>query len=480
MKQLDIVNSVSEINQFNEDLIYYRYTDSIFNHVNDICKSLEILEPIKFIGAELDEDESKIYKDWNIKYVEESRLNLLRLKFQINFKDEVIDIEKELFIPKLVDNFFFIINSSRYFPIYQIVDNGIFTTSKTYSLKTLLMPIRFYYKKEIYEDEKENIFNCFNFKLKLFKAQLNFLSYFFAKFGLYKTIDYFGLEYGKNKDICIVKSSPSIINKKHDNEYSYFNIFDNYYLIVKRKILKSSLSHSYCSFIFSLLEILKKNNTIENDPEYWKNKLGLEFTSTSTNAIEKAEKVLFSLERILDERTKKFLDAKDEDKEDIYAILRWMINSFEENRYMDPIDLEKKRINCWSYLVLPLLLHFSNKTYQIMNTKNQTIKTFQGIFNISPNFLIKKLVVNELLRYVGCVNNLDLFAAGLKATFKGSGSIGKGIDISDKFRGIHQSYIGNLDLVTSSAGDPGLTTTIVPFTNINNDRFVNFPGFDIE
>jgi hypothetical protein len=105
-----------------------------------------------------------------------------------------------------------------------------------------------------------------------------------------------------------------------------------------------------------------------------------------------------------------------------------------------------------------------------MNTRNLTIKTITGVFNIRQNFFIKRMIRNELIRYKGAVNNFDLFNCALKITFKNTRGSG---EVSDKYRGIHPSYIGCIGLVTSSASDPGMSGSISPFASITpNGIFV--------
>ena len=82
---------------------------------------------------------------------------------------------------------------------------------------------------------------------------------------------------------------------------------------------------------------------------------------------------------------------------------------------------------------------------------------------------------NELIRYSDAVNDTSLFNTSLCVTFKGKGSITGGVgSVSDKYRESHPTYIGNLSLVASSAGDPGMSTTISPFCRIENGRFKDF------
>ena len=58
--------------------------------------------------------------------------------------------------------------------------------------------------------------------------------------------------------------------------------------------------------------------------------------------------------------------------------------------------------------------------------------------------------------YDNSVNDLDMFVA-LKFTINGIGSIGQNNSntIGVKYRGLHPSYIGRLDLNSSSSSEPG-------------------------
>jgi hypothetical protein len=94
--------------------------------------------------------------------------------------------------------------------------------------------------------------------------------------------------------------------------------------------------------------------------------------------------------------------------------------------------------------------------------------------NIGAMFLVKRLVTNELLRYSNVNNALNLFSVALKFSARGPQSLGAGGgNVLVKYRSIHPSFIGNLSLNASSAEDPGLGGTLIPFCdNIDSMFFV--------
>jgi len=478
LTQGDIISEMSDKTiRFNEEAIYQRSNEDVKKHIEDICQALEVIEYIDFLGCEIEDDESKITSFQKIN-IDISRFSECTIRFKVTFKEEVKVVEKKFFIPKLVDDYFFYINDVNYFPIWQIVDKGVFVTSKLYSLKTLLMPIRFMYKRLVYynmaNDELQG--GC-EFKLNLFKQKINYLYYYFAEYGLLDTLEYFGYSYSNDDedvDLSIVESEDfeEMIESEDPafTDYHWFHCYKKVYIRASKKRFNKDLFDN--SFLFSFINIITDVKKVDDDPEIWKRVLGKMFTKSTNTQIAKAEKVLFSLRRILDERTKRLLvDIEPEDKEDIYAMLRWMLKNFSEFQYQDNMNLKHKRVQCWEYLLQPLLRLFSNMSYRILNTRNLSMKTLEKAFNIGPNFLVKRMLNNELIRYNSCVNNMDLFGASLKITFKGAGGLSDGSDIADRVRKVHKSYIGQFSLISTSAGEPGLTTTLTPFADISGGMF---------
>jgi hypothetical protein len=152
---------------------------------------------------------------------------------------------------------------------------------------------------------------------------------------------------------------------------------------------------------------------------------------------------------------------------------------------VDGMDVKNKRIRVSEYLIHPLLLKFSESTYRLLNSKNLTFRGLVAVFKPfihdiddeksrpQVNFLIKKLVTNELLRYSNMVNSFDLLTA-LRWTSRGpqSSSDRSRTDVSLRYRGHHPSYVGRIGLTAASAGDPGTSGTLVPFCKTQGPFFL--------
>jgi hypothetical protein len=469
--------------KFNNGFIE-KYEDNILEQIEEIFSTLaKTTTGIDVISVrKLNELE---FKQREIQNVDISRFDLIEVKLRITGIEKRTKLEKTediivpLFYFKNINNRF-IFNGNNYFPIYQIVDRDTYNVktknSKNLILKTLLMGINIKSKlsKEeitLLDDTKLKIEGKI-LRISLFKKDLNFLYYIFAKFGIKQTIkDYLG----KNKIVFF--NDEKKIKKFSDLNYQIIKI--NNSTFIGFKDLETDLEKDFFISFYSLLNQLKTNRKIEEDKIYWERELGKNYTKNLNNLEEKSKMVMISLERIFDVNTKKILKVKDEDKKDIYAVIKWMISNFNLLIYRDNMDLKNKRIRLTEYLLNPLIMKFSDNSYRMIHSKGlSSFETKKGLFrNISIMYLVKEIIRNDLLRYDNTVNCMELFSCYLKGTFKGPQSISsKSKVIPVKYRNVHKSYIGKCSLVFASAGDPGLTVTLSPF--LRNNMFFDERNFD--
>jgi hypothetical protein len=446
--------------KFNEDFIYIKRNDDILEYVTHICKALEVLDGIKFLGATLDTDESKIKprgrKNEYWVDIDESRLDVIHLKFEVSKKDQKEVIEKKLLFPKLINDFYFIIGNNRYYPIHQIIDAATYVTKDAVKLKTLLMPSSVKKEEIVVKDmDEEKEYNGFIFKINVFSKKINAFQYFFAKKGIQGTIDYFGLS--ENGRFNIID-----VDDPHKDDYKYFKI-NNKIKIEIHEDLICKLTISYIAMIIELTNIRTGMDDLQDLP-YWTKKLGARFTKNNTAQEEKGEGIIVSFERVLDGNTKKLLRLPEKDKTDMYSIMRWIVRNHHILAERDNMHLANKRLRVYEYLFYPLLRFFSNKTYWIMNRKIVKFKNLKSVVNISPGFILSSTINNELLRYSNTVNGIDLFSSALRFSKRGKQSYGEGgRNVATKYRGIHPTYIGKIGLNASSNSDPGMSGTFTPF-----------------
>ena len=481
-----------ENKDFNENLINWRKggNDDIAMYLQDIFKALEVIQGIEFISVTIITDESKFPTDVkldrkkNVYFAntEISRLNLAEVKFKVSGKGETGEEENvfreeeitlRLFVPKFID-YFFLLNSNIYYPIFQLVDKTVYHTKKTLTLKTLLMPIVF--RTDIKSAKLQTFANTGYihqmFVLELFGAKTNVFQYFFAAKGFEGTLEYFGAQ------DAITVEYLTVFKKEEDNDQLLcLRIRRNkdVCLVVKKEWLDTCWKTNFVASIAEALVGVDTEELIADDTEIWCKRFGRLLGNNPNMYVDKAKRQLVSLERILDERTKRNLShLPEENRTDIYAILKWMMVNLSSLTKIDNMCLSSKRIRLAEYLVQPLLYKFSENTYRLLNSKKLTFKSLERIFkNISPMFVVNKLVVNELLRFSNGVNQHDLFQVILRFTLRGQQSMGEknGGDIPVRYRGLHPSYLGNIGLASASASDPGLSGMLTPFAKVKGQFF---------
>ena len=487
--------SANPENTFNDKLIFWRGEDDAVGYLEDVFKALEVVPGITFNGIEVEKDESKIPADLLHNDIELNRMELARVKFRLEMQDIVEDITLCIFLPKLVDNFFYHLNGSIYYPILQLVDRGTYVTRKTFTLKTLLMPLIF--RRDVFTTTTDMIsgeeYTDMVYMLDLFRNRINILRYFFANRGLNETMKYFGM------DEHIIIAEKADVENLNPAEYRVHEIRGSTGLcIVADKDWlaadeieteeRSAVSFYRTTMIATLVDALdgmQRKYILEDEVTQWRRRLGRFFTQNSNGFEEKAEKILVSLERILDRRTRKNLaHVHDSDKVDVYSILRWMMRDYRTLIQADGMDVRNKRIRVAEYLIHPLLLKFSESTYRLLNSKNLTFRGLRAMFRPfiyeegsasrpQANFLVNKLVSNVLLRYSNMVNSFDLIPA-LRWTTRGPQSMAERgrADVSLRYRGHHPSYVGRVSLVAASAGDPGTSGTLVPYCPTQGQFFL--------
>ncbi len=232
----DFIKAYGEFNpeRFNRKFILMKKEDmgNILEYMDDVCRSMETIEGVTYLGSTLESDESSILLSHKSQEVSVSRQATVTVKFKIESRDERLKkdsmevLEIPIYVPKLIDNYYFTFNGSNYFPIYQLVDKSTyvigFGDKRRLALKTLLMPVIIEQEKYSYifsSDSEEVEVEGRAFFIKLFSKRPNFLYYYFAKFGLEGTIEYFGMQ--DIIKLTNVKEGTSTFDKEVEDKFVY-------------------------------------------------------------------------------------------------------------------------------------------------------------------------------------------------------------------------------------------------------------------
>ena len=481
----EFISRMSEkrIADINPQLFNRSQEPSIADFIVSGLKVIESLPYIKFTYWERITDASKIDVKLNRKHLKNKAIaknksinkiisirdtaeEMLKLKFQIDYDGETRYITKHLLIPAYIDDYHMLINGKEILTQKQIVDMSTYNQKKSVKLKTTLTPI------DLYKVQVKNGITCtegttFDIKtfiLNLFTKEINPLRYYVAKFGVHKTINYFGLA-----------NVIDVVDREWDNSiYYYFPIKDNkLYVEVDKNYFKES--KFIRTFSYMIFELFTPKTSFEDidDIDYWLVQLGMIFTKNTKIQKAKGSNVLVSFGRILDDITKSTLRLDEKHLQSTHSIIRWLITNYSELRKKDNHDLALKRIRCNEVTAFYFIQSMSQRINNLLNKKKLTIESIERIFNWNPDELFKlmKSSTNTLLKYNPNINCFDLLNA-LRFSFLGSQGISGGKNISDNFREIHASHCGRIDLNGQSHGaNTALTGFLTPRCKIYDGGF---------
>ena len=502
-----LANYVSEFEEeLNTDLMDKAHDAPLVDYIIDCWKSLEMLKTIKCVSFDYSEMESKMdinnfifkrekgmkkkdRKDY--KFISDNRCGRLTVNLEITLpvkdpKTEEVSIHKHhltksMLIPLQDDDGYFYLNGSKKYLIYQLVEKSTYTTHQSVTLKSL-MPVPVKRKPIIVPEVKYNSIaterlskngvdvyengKCYTlpvYHVIVFKKEVPIILFYLSR-GADWTLDFLGVS-GIMR--FVEKIDPSYFNSTEEPEKIYFQISSRCFLECDREMFNNNIYIQ--SIVGGFMQVCTNRVTIDQleDTETWIKKI-----SNPPN-LEKGNVILMSLNRMLDETTKKILKIHPYHKQDIYTLLRWMMQEFTTLRLKDNMNLANKRLRCNEYIASLLTLHFSNKLQGIITQgENANIGKYKDMFNFPGNILMQKMEHAGILRFDDDVNDMNFFSK-FKFTVKGPHSQGgkNSNNISMKTRGLHPSYLGYFDVLVCGNSDPGLSGVISPFTKMDSMYF---------
>lgn len=472
------------LSKINTSLMNREYERDLVYYVVDCFKSITgVLNEIRLVNWEflidvdkVDQSQYEISRNTSEpqKYVsiKETRVGELILEFEVHLDDgDILPIKRKLLVPLADDDGSFLINGKRYVTQYQLVESSTYTTSSNLILKSL-MPIKL--RKGIVEIEdiegNQYTFNKFEV-FTVYSAFHNILQFYFATMGWDNTLEFFDV--GKLIELVTIEDN--------DPRYTYFKISNG----VTIKVLTVSLQNQYVqSIVGSICALITRKMSIADirDKDYWICRIGaLKSNSKKDTHYELGTRFLILFNRLLDETIKGVLRLEEYNKRDVYHIIRWMVQNYDELRRKDNLDIINKRLRCNECVASLLNNTISAKIKSFVNTaaatKEKLIDKYHKFFSIRGNEIISKLHSSGLMRCDDVINDDDMFQK-LKITTKGPNSLGNSNsrNISSVYRALHPSHVGRLDLNFCSASSPGLTNYITPLCKTDGMYFQGAPA----
>jgi len=404
--------------------------------------------------------------------LKDSDIKLLIVRYYIAIKDDYEYVNVIIAIPRIVNKYYFRISGNIYSAMYQIVDastyNNSTSNSKKHSvtLKTMFMPIRLYRNFQPLKTTNGETIKTTFYLSRIFNKSLGALKYILAKYGLYGAFDMLGI-------YCVTLTQED----PHDeNVYTFMK--NDIFINVPKMIFDADAVVQ--SLVATLYKSIIKDTVYENmfTIEYWIRSISLEFNN---NSLEKGISILDSLESIYDISTRESIRLPEEEKSNIYLILRWMIREFSNLKTKDNLDISIKKIRCSEYIASLYAMKISKGIYRVSDMAKKASKdNIRRAISTVPMYLLGAITKCKLVNYVNMVNDIDALTA-LKFTYKGISGLGESNNssIPDIYRALNISHLGRIDPDSSSATDPGVTGTICPLTTLYNGSFSDFqePNF---
>lgn len=505
-------NYVSDFERdLNIPIMNKEYDEPLVNYVVDTFKSLEVLSTIKITGYDYTEKESEIdvnkyifkrekwkkkKERYDYKYVNDTRCGKLTIYAEITLKE--LDGEGKRFIHKypmkkvilipLKDEKTgeFYIKGKPYYMIYQIVEKSTYTSRDSVVLKSL-MPVAV--RRGVIEKDEAMMNNLTNEALKALGKDCvdvvgkEYTLPVYHVLVLRKEVPAILFYLSKGIDYCLnflgLNNIITFKNKIDENDkyedYIYFHISNKCYLRVIRDLFDK---YTYIqSVVGGLLQVTTNRTTIEslNDPKIWIKKIA------NPNNYDKGKDILKFFNRLCDETTKKILKTHPYHKRNIYTILRWIMMEFNELRMKDNLDLNTKRLRDENEYISSLLTkELSRRLNRILSLgEKATIDNYRELFKFPGDLIIQRINSSGILRFNDNVNDMSFFSK-FKYTNKGPHALGSKNtnNIGIRYRGIHPSYLGNIDILVCGNSDPGTSGMLSPFNKMKSFYFDDSPEKD--
>lgn len=474
-------------------------------------KELERIENVEILSTKVirDQDEVDINyhmininykkKDLNdieipkFKYIDDSRYGEVRFKIKISTNLQEKIVEKRILMPLMDSCGLYLNNGKRMKAIKQLVDASIYSQRGKITLKSK-MPIILYCNKnrplkDIYGEEHyapSLSYACEPTKSKgkrgiTVKRKVKFINplmIYASKMGISRTIEFFGM-----KDIVSVVGE---YNEK-DEETNYIFPLDSIYVMVNKEMFEKYrlVKEFTCMMVDTKSKVYPVTMSVLNDKRYWICRVGFVGSAKNTDLASFYEKgitqicIIEQTVRLVSNRLRlpKIYDSN------FYYILYWMLTNFDELKSRNNIDMKNKRVRVNEYMVDSSLGKKINENInKFIETKSKSrmniIDTVLELLNFPSDIIVSNMRnLNDLLKSDELVNDLT-FLQDIAYSAKGPNSLGEGSpnSIANKYRYVHESMVGSIELFATSNSNYGLSGYFTPFVKTYNGYYFTPEG----
>lgn len=404
--------------------------------------------------------------EWLARHNGIERQEIDRKTVEVVNPEEVLEVL--IALPRFTKGYYFRLSGNYYTTTFQIVDGSTYNNSTSsqskvdsVTMKTMFMPIRIFRSfREMQDINTKEVIKVIEYNSIIFNNVVNAMYYLMANFGLYGLANFLDIN-------CVTISQTPILNP----EYLCFEK-RGIYISCPKLCFQDAMVQSFVATIYNGINKDTNINDLFNI-RYWLKNLGMAYKNAS---IDKGLFVLDSIDGIYDNITKEDLHLPEEDKKDIYTIIRWLLREFSQLRIKENVDVRTKRIRIADYIAAVYANKLNKSMYRIsdMGRRVTLQKVIQAVYT-QPLYIINTIsTMSNLVGYRDMVNDNDATVA-LKYTYKGISGLGEdGASVQPIYRYIDPSHVGILDLDASSGSDPGMSGMICPMAKLYDHSFSEY------
>lgn len=492
------------VDEFNEDFIYARDDITYEELVTMVMRDFETVENIEILKIETITDQDEIdYNRHTIninfkkkrldnieipknKFVTDTRYAEMVFTIRITTNLNQAVITKRILIPVEEDGVC-LINSKIWKPIWQLCDANTYTQRGKVTFKSRMPIIIYQTKNRMITDTSGREWNLTSHSYALdtknkrrgSKKKTKFINpmmIFAAKMGMRRAIKFFDME-------GIIELVDSIDTDVLDL-YTYFAI-DQVYIRIPTQLMENyeMVRNVVCLMIYCGNRDFPLTWDLLEDKEYWVCRIGYIGSVKNKNIMsfrDKGYTTIHMIERLYDTISEKNLRLPGVYKQNVYYILYWMILNFNTLKSRNNMDMNNKRIRRHEYIVMSSLgKKVSENINKLIEKKSKskmnTMDTLLELFNFPSDIILSGMKnIGDVVKNDDIVNDMS-FLQELAYSSKGPNSLGETSSkmISAKYRYLHPSQLGILDLNVSSNSDPGMSGSFVPFVKLYDGFFFN-------
>lgn len=490
--------------EFNEDFIYARDDISFEELVTMVMKDFETVENIEILSIETVTDQDEVdYNRYTIninykkkrldeieipknKFVTDSRFAEMIFTIRITTNLNQATIVKRILLP-VEDDGVCLIGSKIWKPIWQLCDANTYTQRGKVTFKSRMPIIIYQTKNRLISDTSGRVWNLTSHSYALDtkpkrrggKKKTKFINpmmIFAAKMGMKRAIQFF--------DMDNVIELVDAIDEDLLEVYTYFPM-DQVYIRVPTILMENyeMVRNVVCMLVYCANRDFPVSWDLLENREYWICRIGYIGSVKNKNILsfrDKGYTTLHMIERLYDSISEKNLRLPQVYKQNVYYILYWMIMNFNTLKARNNMDMANKRIRRNEYIVMATLgKKVSENINKLIEKKSKskmnTMDTLLELFNFPSDIILSGMKnMTDVVKADDIVNDMT-FLQEMAYSSKGPNSLGENSSkmISAKYRYIHPSQLGILDLNVSSNSDPGMSGSFVPFVKLYDGFFFN-------